>query len=255
MVDLIFRNNGPWGTGKGARLTSLEGDGNFYALKQAVEDALTNPLQPLQIADIQVVGNQMTIILSDFSTTFGPFTLPVATFSWQGPWEPSTNYSQYDLIVANEGMFLVLQDHTSGFTFDPDASNTNGPFYALIFPFPNIYQFGFFFPGKPGNGIDVDRPVFQHLFKREVILPAALVGSGGRLNDAPLDLLTLDIQKNGVSIGSINFPEYVTEAQFTFAADVTFTIDDMISVIRPAVLDDLARDLTVTFNGTLITLS
>jgi len=256
MVDIVFKNDMPGNPGTGTRLPSLTVDTNFYNLKVAVEDALTNPLQPLQIADIQVIGNQMTIILSDFSTTFGPFTLPSAAFRWMGEWQPSTDYLQMDIVTALEGMFLVLQDHTSDFTFDPNASNVNGPLYQLIFPIPNIYQMGFFIAGQPGNGIIEGRPVFAHLFTREVTFDIDFVGSAAILIDPPDTDVSFDIQKNGVTIGLLSFDAYATVGVFTVAVAQDFVPDDVLTILRPVAPLDLAyADLTVTLNGTLVTLS
>jgi hypothetical protein len=255
MVDLIFRTSGAWGAGKGSPLTKVEVDTNFFALKTAVEDALTNPLQPLQIADIQVIDNQMTITMSDFSTTFGPFPLPAATFRWMGIWQPATDYKTYDLITQLEGMYLVLQNHTSDSVFDPAASNVNGPFYQLIFPYPNVYAFGFFYPGQPGVSIEVGRSMFQHVLIRQVVLQAGLPGSFAYLEDAPADALQFVINQNGLFAGTIDFAAYETVGTFNWTSDTQFEIGDKIQVVRPDVLDIAARDLTVTFNGRLGSLS
>ena len=42
-MPLIYRNAGAWGPGKGARLTSLEADGNVYDLDSRVLNLELNP--------------------------------------------------------------------------------------------------------------------------------------------------------------------------------------------------------------------
>ena len=42
-MPLIYRNAGPWGPGKGARLTSLEADGNVYDLDSRLRNVELNP--------------------------------------------------------------------------------------------------------------------------------------------------------------------------------------------------------------------
>jgi hypothetical protein len=77
MLSLIFRTVGAWGAGKGSDLTPAEIDGNFYEIKQAVEDLQDNPTLPSEISNITVTGSQMTIWLEN-GDFFGPYTLPSA---------------------------------------------------------------------------------------------------------------------------------------------------------------------------------
>jgi hypothetical protein len=255
MVDITFRTAGAWGAGKGTVLTKEEVDGNFFSLKQAVEDLVGSPTEPLQIDDITVSDNQMTITLSDLTTTFGPFTLPVATFAWKDAFAGGATYEAWDVFTAIEGMYLVLQDHTADATFDPARTSVSGPIYRLIFPFPNIYDFGFFYPGQPGRGLDVGGAMFAHAFARDVVLFAGLAGSVAKLKAAPADDLSFHILNGDTVVGSIDFAAYSTVGTFTFPADVGFLADDWIRVTRPDVLDDAASELAVTFVGKLGELS
>lgn len=78
-MTITYRTTGAWGAGKGANLTPAEVDGNFHDLATRVGSLETDAPQPVNIADITVVGTQMTIVLED-ATSFGPFTLPQANF-------------------------------------------------------------------------------------------------------------------------------------------------------------------------------
>jgi hypothetical protein len=133
MVDLTFRLPGPWGPGKGANLQPSEVDGNFWAIAQAIVDLESNPAQPVGIESIVVSGTQMTIYLTDGSV-MGPFTLPVLTFRWRGEWMPDSTYAELDVFtVEDTGIFLVVLDHTSGATFDPDIAVGGEPALVQMF--------------------------------------------------------------------------------------------------------------------------
>jgi hypothetical protein len=135
MVAITFRGAGAWGAGKGSNLNQSEFDNNNYNLKQAVEAALAASTAPNEITSITVTGNLMTIHMAG-GGTFGPFVLPVATFTDRGDWAPSTLYSYADIFTDSaSGLYMVLQDHTSGLTFNPAASTMLGPLYRLLFSF------------------------------------------------------------------------------------------------------------------------
>ena len=66
-MALIYRNDGAWGTGKGARLTSLEADGNVFDLDSRVWNLEDNPPEAIGIDHFAVSGNAMTVVLADGS--------------------------------------------------------------------------------------------------------------------------------------------------------------------------------------------
>lgn len=124
---------------KGAPLTSAEVDENFRTLQDAI-DAFVSA-DGVGIASITVIGNQMTVHMTD-ATTQGPFPLPVAAFTWREEFVGGTEYDAYDVFtVSDSGVYLVLQDYTAATEFDPFVSNTNGPILSLMFgevPIPKI---------------------------------------------------------------------------------------------------------------------
>lgn len=129
-----FRTSGAWGPGEGRNLTAAEIDQNFYGHDTRIEVLETNPPAAVGISNIIVDGTQLTIMLSD-GTQYGPFTLPTAVFRSRGVWAAGTGYFALDLVeVAGQGLYLVLQNHTSGASFDEDAGNSSGDYYQLIFP-------------------------------------------------------------------------------------------------------------------------
>lgn len=133
-MAIIFRNDGPWGTGQGSRLTSLQVDGNFYDHEQRI-GTLENPDSDdfIGIADITIEGNSFIITLTDGSER-GPFQIPTPGLRFRndvnsGEWAPLTLYSVNDLFTETGVLYLVLYEHTSAATFDPGANNGGGQDY------------------------------------------------------------------------------------------------------------------------------
>lgn len=136
LTDVKFAGTGTWGAGLGRALTRAEADGNAYALREAIQDLIDNPVEGVSLSNIVVVGRQVTFYLSDGSTN-GPFNLPIAAPRYRGTWAPSINYAAYDLVrVGGFGTYMVLQDHTSASTFDPYVGNSAGNYYVQIGPDP-----------------------------------------------------------------------------------------------------------------------
>ena len=122
MADPIFRTDDGtrWGAGKGADLTAVEADLNFWAVLERIVAMKTDPPVPVGIANVVVNGTQMTVVLTD-ATVLGPFTLPYAAFTWRGNWAPVTSYGLLHIVkVLGQGVFLVIKAHESLATFDPD---------------------------------------------------------------------------------------------------------------------------------------
>lgn len=258
-MAVVYRTTdlGQWGAGKGSNLTPTEVDNNFWTLVQLI--AAIELLEPTQIANITVDGNEMTIHMDD-ATTFGPFTLPTATFNFlEDGWQPNTNLSANDLFVFNNRLYLVRQDHLSDVSFNPDAGNMQGGYYALIMPFPTVISIGFSFPGQPGLGIAGDEYGMQAMWSfradRQFYLPEDLTGSVGGLYIQADAEIVLPIMRNDTEIGTITIAAASTDATFTMAQDEQFEINDVLRVLRPETLDATAKDLTVTLQGQLGTIS
>ena len=136
---MLYRTDDParWGVGKGANLTPAEVDGNFRELAErlvAVEASAGEAANG--IANVTVVGSQMTVCLED-GTALGPYTLPTAMIRYRGDWTASTVFNEMDLVaVPDTGIYLVLQDHTSDATpSTPTRRMASGnPLYRFLFP-------------------------------------------------------------------------------------------------------------------------
>ncbi len=79
---------------------------------------------------------------------------------------------------------------------------------------------------------------------------AALSGSAGTLNVAATAQTDFDVQKNGVSFGTIRFAAAGTVASFISASGATFAIGDILTVIAPASADASASTLGFTLVAT-----
>jgi hypothetical protein len=130
-MAVTYRTAGAWGPGKGGNLTAAEVDTNFYSLVQDIAQ-VADDLVPAEIENITLVGSQLTFVLSD-SRTLGPYTVPTAAFRWAGVWTPETAYLANDFLETGQGVFLVVQNHTSAATFDPARVIGGDPVYVLVF--------------------------------------------------------------------------------------------------------------------------
>ena len=256
MVSLKYRtdDNTQWGAGLGRDLQPQEIDQNFYDVEMRLEAVEQNPALPNEIDSISVDGNRMTITMADH-TVFGPYILPQAAFRFTGAFQANHDYKRYDFLVANDGLYLVLHDFTSGdaFVFGADAQ---GPFYQFILPFPSNYDIGFFFPGPPGLGL-VDSAAmfaFRASARTPFYLPAGLPDSSAGLAVAPTNALSCAIYQDATQIGTLDFAPGSTTGTFTFDQAVQFNAGNTLRVMCPAALDDTALDLSTLFaavKGTL----
>lgn len=132
-----YRTTGAWGSGVGRPLTWPEQDANTFD-KETRITAIETAGVAVGIDHITVSGDQMTIYMTD-SSIQGPFTLPTAeTWNPTGAWKPATTYNALDTVYAAGGLYLVMIDHTSDSTFDPDATEGTVPRYHLIIPFSPV---------------------------------------------------------------------------------------------------------------------
>ncbi len=126
---------------KGSNLTPTEVDDNFHDVDDRVTTIEGSTL-PKGITSIEVPtgGTTMTITYTDATTD--TFVLPVVDLTevFKGAWQPLTPYFKGDLLTADGGLYVVLEDHTSGSPdFDPNATlGTAGNLYQLWIKAPAI---------------------------------------------------------------------------------------------------------------------
>ena len=257
-MPLIYRNAGVWGAGKGARLTSLEADGNVYDLDVRVQSLELNPPLAIGIDHFTVAGNALTIYLTDGSS-HGPFTLPSAQWRWAGEWQPLTQFYALDLIGYAGSIYLVRHPHVSAAVFAADAEDVEGFRYVrLIAPADQPYDVGMYHPATiPDDG----SVLLQHVATRPFVLPLGFAESTAYLG-APVSTenIALSIFKNADVIGTIEFNidegliadeggQLGTFVGATPAPQVQFLRTDRLSIKAPDLSDDTAAGLSVTFAG------
>jgi hypothetical protein len=257
-MPLVYRNAGAWGAGKGARLTSLEADGNVYDLDVRVQSLEDNPPLAVGIDHFVVAGNALTIYLTNGSS-HGPFTLPSAQWRWAGEWQPLTNYYALDLVGYAGSIYLVQHNHTSAAAFAADAEDAQGFRYArLIAPTDQPYDVGMYHPAVVPDDSSI---LLQHIATRSFVLPVGFADSTAYLlTPVSTENIALPIHKNGIEIGHIEFNldeglvnddggQLGTFVGIAPAAEVQFTRTDRLSILAPDVADDTAAGLSITFAG------
>lgn len=251
---IIFRTTDmlKWGLGLSPprNLTPAEVDDNFWELLRRLETLETSPPIAVSISNITVVGTQLMFFMSDAST-FGPFTLPIATFEFRPDLNPAVSgllLNELDLIsVPGFGLYLVRLSHNFVSPFDPARVIGGNAVYLNVFKEDIfIYDIGWFYPGRPGNGIDVGAAMAGHALVRPVQLPISLVGSKAVLQTAPAAALSFPLYKNNTNIGSVDFAIGATVGTFTFVAAISFAVGDVIRLLRPTAIDANARELSLT---------
>jgi hypothetical protein len=87
-------------------------------------------------------------------------------------------------------------------------------------------------------------------FAINVTFPAGLGGSVGKLKVAATSTMVFDIQKNGVSFGSVTFAAGGTIASFSASAPASFASTDILELVAPAISDPTGIKPAITLSGT-----
>jgi len=131
-MSIVYRTSGAWGPGTSADLSPAQVDNNFWQLFQDVQ---AKAVQGVGISNFTVTGNQMYVVLTDH-TLLGPYTLPTVQLTFKGDWQPSYSYNANDIITHGGSTYLVLVNHVSAATFDPNASIGGKQLYGLLLQNP-----------------------------------------------------------------------------------------------------------------------
>jgi hypothetical protein len=138
---------------KGSPLTSDELDGNFTTLETQVA---AKAAQGVGIASVTMVSNTtMQFQMTDHSY-LPPITLPSAAYRFVGNWLPSTPYLVNDTFNAGGNGYVVLVQHTSATSFDPNATDGSAHnLYGLYFGATSVLPTG----GDTGDALVKLSPV------------------------------------------------------------------------------------------------
>lgn len=111
-----------------------------------------------------------------------------------------------------------------------------------------------------GTGTAVENPVFfegtpsasqlrQWVAVRACTFPVDMVGSIGRAGVAATAQTDFDLQKNGVSFGTMRFAASGTSASFIAASATSFAAGDVLSVVAPGTPDATLANIAATLLG------
>lgn len=141
-----------WGAANsGGPLTGQQFDENmWWTYTQIV--ALNARPTPSEIAYFVLVGDQLSVVMTDHSTR-GPYTIPTSAFRFRGAWLPDTAYLVNDVFTINGSTYIVLFNHTSASTFSAGANDGLGHnYYGLML-------------ANPGNSLPTGGAVGQMIIK------------------------------------------------------------------------------------------
>lgn len=255
-VDVI-RWGAAGGLGTGGNLTPVQFDENMWEFLRRIRAIEINPPTAVGITGFTVIGSQFQVNMSN-ATTLGPYDLPIAQFRDRGVWANNVPLLPLDLFSVNGfGLYMVKIAHTTPVTpatFDPGAVSaiagpTFGlPLYQLVYGEQEyIYDLGFFYPGRPGIGIEDGGSIAGHVFVHDVKAPAGLTGSRATLKIAASAALSFPIKYDGSVVGSVDFASGAIVGTFTFAGIVSIASGKVLTLIKPTAVDVDARELSVTF--------
>ncbi len=125
-----------WGTANsGGDLSAAQFDDNTWWAYSNITALLARPT-PSEIDHFVLVGDQLTVIMSDH-TTRGPYTIPTSAFRFRGDWQPNTVYLVNDVFTINGSTYIVIFSHTSQATFSAGANDGLGHnYYGLMLSNP-----------------------------------------------------------------------------------------------------------------------
>lgn len=189
------------------------GEDATIACEDAASGAEESTIPAGTTAIVYCDGTQVWQLTADLSSTVEAFTdLPDAPSSYSG--------EGGKLLAVNSGETAV--EFVAG-----------------------VYDVGAYVPGVPtASQVLVRLPA-----ARAFTLPIGLTGSQGAAIVAATAETTFDIQKDGVSIGSMVFAAAATTATFSFASAVDFAPGDMLSVVGPGTPDATLSDVSFVFSG------
>jgi hypothetical protein len=211
-MTIVYVTTGAWGAGTGTPNSAAQVDGNFYDVDQRIIDLNADLAEGKRIDFVTYTSISMTFHFTDGTSQVIP--LPVATLEYVGLWTNDTPYQRGNMIVAENGFYQVLENHTTPpppAPFDPnatDGSTDNNRLYQLWMPLNDVnYDAAIFVPGSIQRV--ANELLFQGIANRTMRL-----GSGNEGAYAYLDVgndstgaadIILSIEKNGSEIGTITF--------------------------------------------------
>lgn len=155
------------------------------------------------------------------------------------------NGTEDGLEFANAS-FLDLSDAPASFSGQGGkAVQVNPAGTALEFA-TKPYIVGMTYNGKPSASL----VLIRHPVTEAVTFPASMTGSYGVAGTAATAQTDFDLQKNGVSFGTLRFAAAGTSATFIAASSTSFAAGDILTVVAPASQDATLAGLGFSLKGT-----
>ena len=177
-------------------------------------------------ADIDIIVPTATRRFSVVNNTTGPpRTITIKTVAAPG-------------VVLAEGEHVVVEQN--GTTMIALTSGTGGG------TTPQPYDLGVSWSGT----LPASQVLLRYPFPRAVDFATGLPDSQAVSVVAATAATTLTLAKNGTSIGTIDFAAAATSGTFTFTADVSFAVGDLLTLTAPASPDGTLADVGISLAGT-----
>lgn len=231
-MTIVYVTTGAWGAGTGTPNSAAQVDGNFYDVDQRIVDLNADLAEGKRIDYVTYTDSSMTFHFTDGSTQVIP--LPVYIAQYVGSWTNSTPYSRGNMITAGNGLYQVLQNHTTPAPpapFDPNATDgttDHNPLYSLWMPLHDVnYDAAIFVPGSIQR--TAGELLFQGIANRSMNLAAGNAHAYARLdvgNAAGATSIILAIEKNGTGIGTITFAAGAQNGVFSILTATDFAEGD-----------------------------
>lgn len=247
--EITFRTDGAWGLGKGSNLTPAEVDNNFYSLHWSIEQ-LEAAGDGGGITAINVTGAEISVTVDDGDTSriFGPFSLPSATVRWREEYVPVFPYLATDLLVEDNTLYIVTQDHTSATDMDPTEEGSEGPLYHRVRGGAEFYDIAGYVPGSAWAFIYTPTVLLRLVATRSYTIPAGDTDDPAGhafMRVAPLLDTVCPLARNGVIFGYIEVLAGQTVGSVTIDTPPVFVAGDRFEVLAP-----LGHAVTETETGT-----
>lgn len=160
--------------------------------------------------------------------------------------------TQMHIAVNNTAQIIQFKLSTgTGASIQPGAMDivysdgTNVEAIAGISDSGHPYELTYYFPGKPGAAGLMAKTIMTQTIE----LASGLSGSYCTSEVASTAAKSLDIKKNGSSVGTVDFAAAATSATFTFSTGTTFNAGDDIKIEGPAIQDTTLADISLSIKG------
>lgn len=142
----------------------------------------------------------------------------------------------WSYFVPDEGYFAYVEDEDVFVFWTGTAWVRHGN-----------YDLGFFIADTMTDAEIVARLVAVRPFT----IPASATGSQAKAESASTGNVTFDLQKNGVSFGTVRFNVSDT-ASFTVASATSFAVGDVLKIVAPATADATLADVAINLRAQLL---